>query len=90
MELQELIIETPMCEMYRSGYFICEINEYTFRNIQIAVKEGKVNNDFDFINKAGESTKLKENGGFLPHFPTHMKNTPQNNPPVELELLEGV
>jgi hypothetical protein len=65
MELQELIIETPMCEMYRSGQFVCEINEYTFRNIQIAVKEGKVNNDFNFINKAGESTKLADDGWML-------------------------
>ena len=62
MELQDLIIETPMCEMYRSGYFVCEINEYTFRNIQILVKEDKVNNDFDFVNKNGESTKIGSNG----------------------------
>lgn len=62
MELQDLIIETPMCEMYRSGYFVREINEYTFRNIQILVKEGKVNNDFDFVNKNGESTKLSDTG----------------------------
>lgn len=65
MELQDLIIETPMCEMYRSGYFVCEINEYTFRNIQILVKEGKVNNDFDFVNKNGESTKLSDDGSVL-------------------------
>lgn len=65
MELQDLIIETPMCEMYRSGYFVCEINEYTFRNIQILVKEGKVNNDFDFVNKNGESTKLSDEGSVL-------------------------
>ncbi len=59
--MEDLIIETPLCEVWRDGVCYGNINEYTFRNIQLQVKKNAVKNDFVFVFN-NISTALNPNG----------------------------
>jgi uncharacterized protein YheU (UPF0270 family) len=71
--MEDLIIDTPMCEVWREGVCYGKINEYTFRNIQLQVKKNNVKNDFVFVfnnistalNTNGKSINKKFGKGFL-------------------------
>ncbi|HET6226035.1 MAG TPA: hypothetical protein VFF27_07130 [Bacteroidia bacterium] len=48
----KFFIECPTCEFYYKEEFIDFVNEYTIRNIQLAVKNGELNHeDIFFIDK---------------------------------------
>ena len=49
VNISDLVIETPLCEVFFKGVSRGFYNEYTVRNIQLAVKEGRIENKFHFM-----------------------------------------
>jgi hypothetical protein len=67
--LDPFVIETPVCEVYYNEVFIGYANEYTVRNIQLAVKNGEVENKYHFtFNKGCHKHIIDDNFKIKPAF----------------------
>lgn len=49
MNIENFVIPTPLCEVFFRGISQGFHNEYTVRNILLAVKQGEIENEFTFV-----------------------------------------
>ena len=68
--LEKFIIETPKCFVYYDNIPIGYANEYTVRNLQLAVKNKEVDNKFEFLYNDKVSTIDNNTFQITPKFDT--------------------
>ncbi len=74
--LKKYVIEAPECILYYKGELVDYINEYTLRNIQLAVKKGELKKeDISFFYDNKYYTIINDIGDLNDTIPTLMDST---------------